>query len=197
MIYRTFGHALPPPTALDRQGRGNHAGCDHSEPGDPRAIEAKHPRGEEVMALKIPRCARCSGACVLKSLPSVSAEDGPLKLTLLEMPVFACAKDHKAPVHSDFMLWVIHEIRAREAQIPAGKEEGMIFKKHLCGACGKDLSSKPERRQAYPYELKYEDLAPFKLQIEMPLYKCTACGKEQLRSTKDVHSHVPFAVVGI
>jgi DNA-directed RNA polymerase subunit RPC12/RpoP len=149
------------------------------------------------MALKITRCARCSGARELKTLPSVSAENGPLKLTLLEMPVFACAKGHKGPVHSEFMLWVIHEIRAREAQIPAGKEEGMIFKKHRCGDCGKDLSSQPERRHVYPYDLKYEDLAPFKLQIEMPLYKCTACGKEQLRSIKDLHGHAAQAIVGI
>ncbi len=149
------------------------------------------------MALKIPHCARCFGACELKTLPSVSGEDGPLKLTVLEMPVFACVKHHQAPVHRDFMIWLIQEIRAREAQIAAGKEEGMIFKKHLCGACGKELAPKPERRQVFPYELKYEDLAPFKLEIEMPLYKCTGCGKEQVRSTRDLRGHVPSAMVGI
>ena len=149
------------------------------------------------MASKIPRCARCSGACELKKLPSVSGEDGPLKVTVLELPVFACPKKHNAPVHGDFMLWLIHEIRAREGEIAAGKEEGMIFKKHLCGACGKELASKPERRQAFPYELKYEELAPFKLQVEMPLYKCTGCGKEQIRSTRDLHGRVAQAMVGI
>jgi hypothetical protein len=149
------------------------------------------------MALKIPRCARCSGACELKVLPSVSAEEGPLKLSMVDMPVAACAKDHKAPVHGDFMIWLIQQIRAREPEIAAGKEEGMIFKKHLCGACGKPLAPKSERRQAYPFELKYEELSPFKVLVEMPLYKCTACGKEQIRSTKELHSHVPMAMVGI
>ncbi len=149
------------------------------------------------MALKVPHCPRCSGACELKTLPSVSGEDGPLKLTALQLPVFACAKNHHVPVHRDFMLWLIQEIRAREAQVPAGMEEGMIFKKHLCGACGKELASKSERRQAFPFDLKYEDLAPFKLQLEMPVYKCTGCGKEQVRSTKDLHGHVANAVVGI
>lgn len=149
------------------------------------------------MALKIPRCARCSGASELKTLPSVFGEEGPLKLTLLEMPVFACVKNHQAPVHGDFMIWLIQEIRAREAQIVAGKEEGMIFKKHLCGGCGKELAPKPERRQAFPYELKYEDLMPFMLQIEMPLYRCIGCGKEQIRSTKDLHNRVPAAMVGV
>jgi len=149
------------------------------------------------MALKIPRCAKCSGACELKALPSVSGEHGPLKLNLLEMPVFACPKNHKTPVHRDFMLWMIQEIRAREAQIAAGKEEGLLFKKHLCGACGKELAAKPERRQAFPYELKYEELKPFKVEVEMPLYRCTGCGKEQIRSAKDLHGHVSQAIVGI
>ncbi len=149
------------------------------------------------MALKIPRCARCSNACELKTLASVSGEDGPLKLTLQAMPIFECAKGHKAPVHGDFMIWLIREIRAREAQIAAGKEQGMIFKKHLCGACGKDLAPKPERRQEYSYELKYEETSPFKLELDMPLYKCSSCGKEQLRSTKDLHAHVAQAIVGI
>ena len=149
------------------------------------------------MALKIPRCARCSGAIELKALASVSAQDGPLKLTLLEMPVFQCVKSHKAPVHGDFMLWLIQQIRAQEAKIAAGKEEGMVFKKHLCGECGKDLAPKSERRQEFPYELKYEELAPFKVLIEMPQYKCTACGKEQLRSTKELHGHVAQAIMGL
>ena len=149
------------------------------------------------MALKIPRCAKCVSPCELKTLPSVDALDGALKLTMVNFPMFACAKNHKLPVHRDFMLWLIGEIRARESQIAAGKEEGMIFKKHLCGACGKDLASKSERRQEFPYDLKYEELAPFKVLIDMPLYKCTACGKEQIRSTKDLHGHVAQAIMGI
>jgi DNA-directed RNA polymerase subunit RPC12/RpoP len=149
------------------------------------------------MALRIPACARCSSPSALKTLPSVSGENGPLKLTVLELPVLACAKNHNAPVHRDFMLWLIREIRAREAEIAAGKQEGMVFKKYLCGDCGKELPAKPGRRQAFSYELKYEELAPFKLEIDMPFYKCSGCGKEQVRSTKDLHGHVAQAIVGV
>lgn len=149
------------------------------------------------MALKIPRCPKCRIDCALTSLPSASAQAGPLKVTLLELPVFACAKNHRLPVHRDFMLWLIQEIRARGAEVASGKETGMIFKKHLCGGCGKELAGKPERRQASAHELKYEDLASFRAELEMPLYRCTACGKEQIRSAKDLHGHVPLAMVGI
>ena len=149
------------------------------------------------MALKVPHCARCSGACELKSLASVSAADGPLKLTLLALPVFACTKDHRVPVHRDFMLWLIQQLRAKEGDIAAGKEEGMLFKKHLCGACGKELAGKSERRQAFPFELRYEELAPFKVEFDMPVYKCGGCGKEQIRSTKELHGRVPGVMMGI
>ena len=149
------------------------------------------------MALKIPHCPMCSGACELRTVPAVSGEGGNLKLTVRELPVFQCPKNHKMPVHRDFMIWLIREIRERETQIAAGKEQGMIFKKHLCGSCGKELGAKPERQQAHPFELKFEELAPFKLEIEMPLYKCAGCGKEQIRSAKELHGKVPAAIVGV
>ena len=149
------------------------------------------------MALKVPHCARCSGACELKTLASVPAADGPLKLTLLALPVFACAKGHQAPVHRDFMIWLIQQLRAKEGDFAAGKEEGMLFKKHLCGACGKELAGKSERRQVFAFELRYEELAPFKVELDMPVFKCSGCGKEQIRSIKDLHGRVPGAMVGI
>lgn len=149
------------------------------------------------MAIRLTHCPMCSGARELKTTAEISGEDGPLKLTVRGLPVLQCAKNHKGPVHSDFMLWLIQQVRTREGEIAAGKEQGMLFKKHLCGDCGKELAAKPERRQPFPYELKFEDLAPFQLEVEMPVYKCTGCGREQIRSTKDLHGHVANAIVGI
>ena len=149
------------------------------------------------MALKVPHCPLCRGAMELKTLDQVSGEDGPLKLSARGMPVFRCAKGHNAPVHQDFMIWLIREIKAKGTEIPAGKEEGMIFKKHHCGACGKDLAGKPEGRQAHPFDLKFEELAPFRLEVDVPRYKCTACGKEQARSPKEVQGHAAAAIVGV
>jgi hypothetical protein len=149
------------------------------------------------MNQKIKHCARCSGACEARVLASVSGEDAPLKLTVHGMPALVCAKGHKAPVHGDFMIWLIQELRARESQFVAGKEQGMIFKKHLCGDCGKELASKSERRQTFPFDLTYENTQPFKIEIELPLYKCAGCGTEQMRSAKDLHDHIPAAMVGI
>lgn len=149
------------------------------------------------MAIKLSHCPMCSGARALKTLAEIAAEDGPLRISLRDFPVLQCPKNHKGPVHSDFMIWLIQQIREREGQVAAGKEQGMLFKKHLCGGCGKELAAKPDRRQAFAYALKFEELAPFQLELEMPLYKCAGCGKEQIRSTKDLHGHVANAIVGI
>lgn len=149
------------------------------------------------MSQKIKHCARCSSACEPKTLASVSGEAAPLKLTAHGMPALVCEKGHKAPIHADFMIWLIQELRQRESQFAAGKEQGMIFKKHLCGNCGKELASNSERRQAFPFDLTYESTPPFKIEIDLPLYKCSGCGKEQLRSAKDLHNHIPAAMVGI
>lgn len=149
------------------------------------------------MTQKIRKCPKCYGALESQKLPVSSGEDGALKLSVHDMPVLECAKHHRLPVHGDFMIWLIQEIRAREAQIAAGKEQGMLFKKHLCGECGKELASKPEQRQAFPFDMTYAGMPPFRVEIDMPLYKCTGCGKNQIRSIKELHDHVPGAVVGI
>ena len=149
------------------------------------------------MNQKVKHCARCSGACEVKVLESVSGEDAPLKLAVHGMPAQVCAKGHKAPVHGDFMVWLIQELRSRESQFAAGKEQGLLFKKYLCGECGKELAGKPERRQALPFDLAYEGFQAFKIEIDMPLYKSGGCGKEQLPWAKDLDSHIPAAIVAV
>jgi hypothetical protein len=141
-------------------------------------------------------CPLCRGAVEQQTLGSLSAEDPPLKLTVDRMPAVKCVKGHPAPVDNDFMLWLIQELRERASALPSGNESGMIFKKYLC-ACGKELASKPERRQAWPQELAYEGYPGFKAEIELPVYKCSGCGKEQLRSAKDAQKHTAQAVAAL
>lgn len=146
---------------------------------------------------KIRHCARCSGACEERVLDTVAGEAAPLRLIVHGMPAQVCVKGHKAPVDGDFMLRLIHGLRSREAQFAAGKEQGMLFKKYMCADCGKELPAKPERRQAFPFDLAEGEARPYKVKIEVPLYKCVGCGKEQLRSIKDLRGHIPAAVVAV
>ena len=123
----------------------------------------------------------------MKTLDTTSAQNGPLKITVSGMPVAMCRHRHNNPLDDEFMIWLIHELKDREASLPAGKEQGMLlFKKYLCGACGKELAAKSERRQGFALELAYEGTPAFRAELEMPVYKCTGCGKEQLHSLKAI-----------
>ncbi len=75
------------------------------------------------MNQKVRKCVKCYAAYEAKVLASVSGEAAPLKLTVHGMPALVCPKDHRAPVHGDFMIWLIQELRARESQFVAGKEQ--------------------------------------------------------------------------
>jgi hypothetical protein len=141
-------------------------------------------------------CPRCSGGVAQKALGRLSAENGPVKLTVEDMPAAVCSMGHASPVDRNFMLWLIQAFKEREAALPAGAEQGMIFKKYLCG-CGKELASKSERRQTFAQELAYEGYPAFRAELEMPVFKCVGCGKEQLRSANDVRRHTSMAIAGL
>ena len=131
----------------------------------------------------------------IKTLERVSAEDPPLKLSVIGMPAAKCAKGHAAPIDRDFMLWLIHELKAQGAALPAGEAKGMLFKKYHC-ACGAELAGKSERK-AFPVDLAYQAAPAFKAEIEIPVYKCSGCGKEQLRSAKELQGHAAQAVASL
>jgi hypothetical protein len=138
-------------------------------------------------------CPRCSGAVQQRTLGTVSVESPPLRLTVEGMPAASCAKNHSAPVDGEFMLWLIQELKGRTAALPAGVEQGTLFKKYLC-ACGKELAAKSERRQGFPLDLAYPGYPAFKAAIEMPVYRCAGCGKEQVRSVKNAQKHTSQAI---
>ena len=129
------------------------------------------------------------------ALGRLSGADKPLNLTLTGMPARKCTKGHASPVHRDFMLWLIQEVKARAAGLPAGTEKGLLMKKYLC-SCGAELGAEAGRK-AFSFDLAFEGTPPFKGEIEMPVYKCGACGKEQLRSGTEAPRHVAQAVVAI
>lgn len=144
----------------------------------------------------IKHCPRCSNAMELKTLDRVSAEDAPLKLTVSGMPAAKCPKGHTAPIDRDFMIWLIHELKNRGGAIPGGEAKGMLFKKYFC-ACGGELAAKSDHRQTFPLDLAYQGAPAFKAELDMPVYKCGKCGKEQLRSPKELQGHAAQAIAAL
>ena len=149
------------------------------------------------MATRIRNCARCGGAMEQKILGRISTEEGVLRLHLTGCPVHACAKDHHAPVHGDFMLWLMRELRATHLPtIPGGEAKGMLFKKYHC-TCGAVLPSQPTRNASFGFDMTFQEFPAFKAEVEAALYKCAGCGKEQARSAKELAGAMPDAIVSL
>ena len=148
------------------------------------------------MAIALRPCAMCRGAVQLTAIDKVVGESGAVTLTAEGMPALKCAKGHAAPVHGDFLLWLMAQLRENLAGLPAGEEKGLLFKKHFC-ACGKELPAKSVARQAFPFQLAYEGAPAFKVELEAPVYPCPGCGKSQLHSAGELRKALSHAMVGI
>lgn len=149
------------------------------------------------MAIALKPCNTCRGATTLSQLEKVAGEGGELKVTVLGMPALKCAKGHAGPVHPDFLLWLLGELKQREATLPGGEEKGLLmFKKYLC-ACGRELPAQAAARRSFDFELAYPDAAPFRAGFEAPVYACPGCGSEQLRSRAEAKKQVSLAMVQI
>jgi hypothetical protein len=148
------------------------------------------------MNAKVKHCPRCSNAMEPKTLERVSAGEAPLKLNLLGLPVLQCTKGHAAPVHRDFMVLLMRELRDKcVPKVPGGEAKGMLFKKYHC-ACGRELP-KPERGASFPFDIALEGVPAFKLEIEAQVAKCPGCGKEQALSAKDLAAATPETVAAL
>ena len=149
------------------------------------------------MATKPRICARCSGVMHSVNLGKVSAGEAPVRLAVTGLPAYACAKGHHAPVHREFMVWLMHEVREKQVpSIPGGEAKGMLFKKYHC-ACGAELPAQTARSASFGFDLAYPESSPFRVEIELALYKCPGCGKEQARSAKEVALAAPAAVAAL
>ena len=89
------------------------------------------------MAIALRPCAMCGGAVELVKIAKVAGEADPPTLTAHGMPALKCAKGHARPVHPDFLLWLLGEVRERQGGLHAGEGKGLVFKKYFC-ECGKE-----------------------------------------------------------
>jgi hypothetical protein len=126
----------------------------------------------------------------------MNAEHAPLKLTIDGMPAMKCPKGHAAPVDDDFMFWLIQELKEKASSIPGGEEKGLFLKKYIC-ACGARIPAKPDQRRSFPAALTYDGKFKFKASFDMPVFKCTGCGKDMLRSVKELQRDISHAMADV
>lgn len=140
-------------------------------------------------------CVRCRGSTRPAVLESAAGEAAPLALMLQGMPILTCEKGHRQFVHAEFPRWLVeHLIDEDEARLPAGEEQGLLRKHYRCGGCGTQLQAQADRRETFPIDLSLGDAAPFRVELNAPVYRCPSCSREQLHSLKELRKRTPAAL---
>lgn len=140
-------------------------------------------------------CNRCHAETEVAIINFADGEAEPLRIRLKQFPLRECAEGHRQFVRSGFAVELLrHLTEEDEPELPAGREKGLIMKKYLCEDCGEMLEPKADHRHTFSIEVELEDLAPFGVDLTMPVYKCSVCGKEQMHSLKEVRKLTPAAM---
>lgn len=140
------------------------------------------------------KCRQCHTEMHPETLGTVSGEDGGLKISMSGFPVMVCARGHRHFMVPDFPMKLLERVReADQPKLPEGRKKGLIFKEYLCGKCGEKLQAQAEAKP-FGFEVKVEDFAPFRVEINAPIYRCSACGFEQLRDREEVRAQTPMAL---
>jgi DNA-directed RNA polymerase subunit RPC12/RpoP len=140
-------------------------------------------------------CNRCHAETKTTIINFADGEADPLRLRLKEFPLRECCEGHRQFVRPEFAAeLLLHLTEEDEPELPAGEEKGLIIKKYLCESCGEALEPKSDHRHTFSIDIKLKDLNPFGVDLSMPVYNCSACGREQLHSLKEVRKLTPTAM---
>ena len=145
------------------------------------------------MALR-KKCRQCSSELHAETIDSMSGEEGVLKVTLSGFPVLVCERGHRHFMVPDFPLKLLKHVRDDdEALLPSGRKKGLIFKEYLCGKCGAKLGAEAHTKP-FGFDVGVDDFPKFRLELNVPIYTCPACGYEQLRDREEVKALTPVAM---
>lgn len=140
-------------------------------------------------------CDQCRGETEMTVIGFADGESDPLRIRLKDFPLLRCQQGHRQFVRPHFGAELLqHLTEEDEPGLPAGEVKGLFKKQYLCESCGEELEPKPDHRHTFSISVKLEELDAFGVDLSMPVYKCSACGREQLHSLKEVRKLTPTAM---
>ena len=132
-------------------------------------------------------CTKCNGEMTAKFLDPFQGEEGGVKITIPAMPAVVCAQGHKRFVFPAFAALLMDHVMDEElyAPLPSAVKKGLFTKRYHCSGCGLELPESPTGSRAKEILVEIKHVEPFKVQIEVPVYKCASCGIEQIHSAEE------------
>jgi hypothetical protein len=133
-------------------------------------------------------CKACGSETKVTTLGSFRGEEGTVAVMVNGMPALVCANGHKRFLYPEFVTRLMDFVAEPEkvAPQPPAVKRG-LFKKHFhCSGCDAELPATPAKKSERELDANFKNAAPFKVVIQVALYKCDGCGREQVLSNEDV-----------
>ena len=141
-------------------------------------------------------CPLCEAPLAQARLPHFSGDEAPLRVTLRAMPALQCPTGHTYFVKRGFPLWLTnHLVGNDEPGLPSARSSGWLLRKYACAQCGASLGARPDHRYSFWFDVAFEAGDAFAVELSMPVFRCAACGTEQLHSIERLRALTPAALV--
>ena len=140
------------------------------------------------MASALKPCKACGSETKLTTLGSFRGEEGPVAVSVNGMPALVCAKDHKRFLYPEFVTRLMDFVADPEkvAPQPPAVKRGLFKKRYHCHECNAELPAEPTKKSERGLDANFKNAAPFKVVVQVALYKCGGCGREQVLSNEEI-----------
>ena len=138
-------------------------------------------------------CKKCKAEMHPEKLSGVTGSEGSVKVTIPKLPALACAQGHRRFVRPEFPLELLERLSSK-AEVPAGEPRGILFKSYHCGKCGEKLGAASPEPKTFGFNVGLKGIEAFRVELEVPVYACPSCGREQVRSLDEVARSTPGAI---
>ena len=96
-------------------------------------------------------------------------------------------------VNDQFGLFILDEVFRRQSIL--SRLRGVLRKTHHCRQCDADIMGLKAHRRRFSLDMNYKELAPFKLEIEMPAIPCRECGTSNAVNEQNTENIISGAIV--
>jgi len=132
------------------------------------------------MELNQMRCKECKGLMSLRALEPIDGEQRGVHMRIEGMPAMQCAEGHKRFVAPEFAVKMMEALLADPlVPLEGAAQKGLLKKRYCCPGCGRELAGDNGRVEAKRV-LEMKGLDAFGVQVDLPKYRCTGCGRESV-----------------
>lgn len=138
------------------------------------------------------RCTQCDGELKLTQLGPIEGEEHGLHMKIEGLPTLQCANGHTRFVAPAFPSKFLDELLAGPPLVPldAADTKGLLRRRYCCPACGETLDTHGAGRVEADRAMTLDGLAPFDVHVDLPAYRCNACGRECVEPSDTLASNL-------